>query len=61
MAVLKIFKPHLLPNPKSHLAQTWWEALVPHGDLELLKSFRSKMAAMSVILKVFKQHLLPNC
>ena len=41
MAILKILKPHLLPNPKSDWAQTWWEALGPHGDVELLKSFRS--------------------
>ena len=24
-------------------AQTWWEALGPHGDLEMLKSFRSNI------------------
>ena len=40
-AILTIFKPHLLPNPKSDWAQTWWEVLGPHGGLELLKLFRS--------------------
>ena len=38
-AILKVFKPHLLPNGKSDLAKTWWEALERHGDSELLKSF----------------------
>ena len=37
----RIAKPHLLPNPKSDRAQTCWEALGPHGDLELLKLFHS--------------------
>ena len=35
MAILKIFKPCLLPNRKSDWAQTWWEALGWQGDLEL--------------------------
>ena len=40
-AILKTFKPHLLPNPKSDWAQTWLEAFGSHGDSELLKSFCS--------------------
>ena len=39
MAILKIFKPHQLPNGKSDRAKTWWEALGRHGDSELLKPF----------------------
>ena len=42
-AILKILKPHLLPNPKSDWAHTCWKALWPHGDLELLNSFRSNI------------------
>ena len=40
-AILKTVKPHLLRNPKSDWAQTWWMALGPYGGLELLKSFHS--------------------
>ena len=38
-AILKIFKPHLLPNVKSYWAKTWWEAFGQNGDSELLKIF----------------------
>ena len=46
-AILKFFKRHLLPNRKSDWAKAWWEASQWHRDSELLKSFRSKMAAMA--------------
>ena len=73
-AILKILKPHLLPNSKSDRAQTWCEALGPHGDLELIKSFRSDIqdgrhvshlenlqtASPLAVLKVFNCYLLPN-
>ena len=36
VAILKTFKPCLLSNGTSDWAQTWWEALGWHGDLELL-------------------------
>ena len=39
VAILKIFKPRLLPNGKSDWAKTWSETLGRHGDLELLKWF----------------------
>ena len=39
VAILKIFKPHLLPNGRSDCAKTWWEALGWHEDSELLKTF----------------------
>ena len=39
LAILKIFKPHLLPNGKSDLAKTWLMALGRHGNLKLLKRF----------------------
>ena len=39
MTILKISKPHLLPNGKSDWAETWWEALRRHGDSKLLKPF----------------------
>ena len=39
VAILKIFKPHLLPKDKSDWAETWLEALGRHGDLDLLKAF----------------------
>ena len=39
--ILKILKPHLLRNPKSDWAQTWWMALGPYEGIELLKSFHS--------------------
>ena len=35
--ILKFFKQHLLPNPKSN----WWEASQWHRDSKLLKWFRS--------------------
>ena len=38
-AILKILKWHLLPKGKSDSAETWWEALVRHGDSELLELF----------------------
>ena len=37
----RIAKIVLLPNSKSDGAETWWKALGQHGDLELLKWFRS--------------------
>ena len=40
-AILKFFKRHLLLNPKSDWAKTWWEASQWHRDSKLLKSFRS--------------------
>ena len=40
-AVLKVFNCYLLPNSKSVGAETWWEASGLHGNLELLKWFRS--------------------
>ena len=43
VAILKIFKPCLLPNGKSDWAQTCWEVLGWHGDLELLNLFRSNI------------------
>ena len=39
VAILKIFKLHLLPDGKSDWAKTWWEAFGWHGDSELLKTF----------------------
>ena len=39
VAILKIFKPHLLLNGKSDWAKTRWKALGRHGDSELLKLF----------------------
>ena len=38
-AILKFFKPHLLPNGKFEWAKTWWEALWRHEDAEFLESF----------------------
>ena len=38
VAILKIFKPHLLQNGKSDWAKNWWEALGRPGDSELLKT-----------------------
>ena len=40
-AILKFFKRHLLTNPKSDWAETWWEASQWHRDSKLLKSFHS--------------------
>ena len=40
-AILKAFSCYLLLNSNSHGAETWWKALGQHGDLELLKWFRS--------------------
>ena len=40
-AILKFFKRHLLPNPKSDYAETWFEASQWQGDSKLLKPFRS--------------------
>ena len=40
-AILKVFSCYLLPNSKSDGVETWWKALGQHGDLELLKWFRS--------------------
>ena len=42
-AVLKIFKPHLLPNAKADWAKTWSGAFKQHGDSVLLKSFHSNV------------------
>ena len=39
VAILKIFKPHLLHNGKSDWAKIWWEAFRRHGNLELLNIF----------------------
>ena len=57
-AILKFFKPYILPNSKSGWAETLWEASGWHGDSELLNRSIpvSKMAAMVAILKLFKQH-----
>ena len=61
-AILKFFKPHLLPNRKTNWAKTWWEASQWHKDLELLKLFCSdiKDGRKGAILKYFKQYLRPN-
>ena len=40
-AILKVVNCYLLPNSKSDGAEAWWKALVQHGDLDLLKWFRS--------------------
>ena len=40
-AILKVFSCYLLPNSKSDGVETWWKASGQHGDLELLKCFRS--------------------
>ena len=40
-AILKFSNWHLLPNPKSNWAETWWEASQWHRDSKLLKSFHS--------------------
>ena len=39
-AILKVFSCYL-SNSKSDGAKTWWKAYWQHGDLELLKWFRS--------------------
>ena len=39
VGILKIFKPHLLPNGKSDWAKTWWDAFGQQGNSELLKTF----------------------
>ena len=39
--ILKVFVCYLLPNCKLAVAETWWKASGQHGDLELLKWFRS--------------------
>ena len=39
--ILKVFNRYLLPNRKSDGAETLWKASRQHGDLELLKWFRS--------------------
>ena len=51
VAILKIFKPHLLPNGKSDWAETWWEELGRHGEPEMLNHFVmiSRMAATIAI------------
>ena len=69
--ILKFLKLHMLPNPKSDWAQTWWKALGPHGYLVLLKSFCSDIQdgchvshfenlqiSPPAILKVFNCYLL---
>ena len=40
-ALLKVFSCNLFPNSKLYGAETWWKASEQHGDLELLKWFRS--------------------
>ena len=40
-AILKVFSCYLLPNSKLDGVETWWKASGQHGDLELLKWFRS--------------------
>ena len=56
----KFFRWHLLLNPKSDWAKTWWEASQSHRDSKLLKSFRSFIqdGHLEAILKFFKRHLL---
>ena len=67
MAILKFFKQHLLSNPKSDWAETWWEASQWHRFSELLKLFCSEIQTLSwielklvAIMKFYKLHLLPN-
>ena len=59
---LKVFKCYLLLNCKSDGAETCWKASGQHGDLVLLKCFRSDIQddAMAAILKFFRPYLLPN-
>ena len=63
VTILKVFNCYMLPTHNLDGAETWWKTLGQHGNLELLKWFRSKMATMAAILailKIFKLHLLPN-
>ena len=62
-AILKILKPHLLPNPKSDCAETWWEALGPHGDLELWTPFHSDIQDGPYVgnLEYLQMTFFPNC
>ena len=60
VAILKIFKPRLLKNGKWDWAQTWWEALGWHRDIELFSVPISKIAAMVASLKILRQHLVLN-
>ena len=41
VAIFKVFSSHLLPNGKLSGVETWRKALGQHGDLEMLKWFRS--------------------
>ena len=41
VAILEVFNCYLLPNSKSDGVETWWKASGQHGDLEMLKWFRS--------------------
>ena len=45
----------ILSQTMSDWAETWWEALEWHRDLELLKSFRHGRH-----LEIFIQHVFPN-
>ena len=64
VAIMKFIKQHLLLNPKSHWAETWWEASQWHRDSELLKLFHSDIqdgrlgCHIVAIMKFIKQHLL---
>ena len=42
-AILKVFNCYLIPNSKSDRVETLWKASGQHGDLELLKWFRSNI------------------
>ena len=57
-AILKFFKQHLLPNPKSDWAETWWAASQWYRDSKLLKLFHSDIqeGGQVAILKFFKLH-----
>ena len=59
VAILKYIKWHFLPNQKSDLADTWWEASVWHEDSELVKSFCPviKDGHHGGHLEIFKQYL----
>ena len=63
--VLKVFNCYLLPIRKPDGAETWWKALGKHGDIELLKWFRSDIQNGHIgshleYLQIFKSHLLSN-
>ena len=61
VAIMKFFKRHLLPNPKSDWAETWCEASQWHRDWKLLKSFHSDIQDGRHGGRLFfKRHLLLN-